>query len=368
MRVDYLIVGSGLTGAVIARILADRGRDVLVLDRRSHAGGNVHDYQHQSGIRIHTYGPHYFRTSSERIWSFVGRFAEFDKYEACLQTLVDGQLEKWPVTKGYIRRAIGDDWKPAFQGAPRNFEEASLAMMPERVYEKFVKNYTAKQWGVPPHWLSPRLAKRFEVRDDHDPRLVRHKYQGLPRNGYAAFVQNLLQGIPVILNCEYHRLTASYEHRKALIFTGAIDEFFGFDLGRLAYRGQRREHAYYPEAEYLLPCGQVNNPDPANGPHIRTLEWKHMMPAELREAQKGSVLTRETPHSPSDPNEYEYPFPDDRNLQLYEHYWARAASMPDLHICGRLGEYRYYDMDQAIARAMVLAKLIMKKRSRKQTV
>src|SRR5262249_22159333 len=190
----------------------------------------------------------------------------------------------------------------------RNFEEASLAMMPKGVYEKFVKNYTAKQWGVPPHWLSPRLAKRFEIRDDDDPRLVRHKYQGLPRNGYAAFVQSLLQGIPVILNCEYHRLTAKYVHRKALIFTGAIDEFFGFELGRLGYRGQRREHTYYPEAEYLLPCGQVNNPDPANGPHIRTLEWKHMMPAVLRESHKGSVLTRETPHSPSDPNEYEYPF------------------------------------------------------------
>src|SRR5262249_27105026 len=143
---------------------------VLIVDRRSHVGGNVHDHPHSSGIRIHTYGPHYFRTNSPTLWSFVNRFAEFYRYEACLQTLVDGRLERWPLTKEYIRRAVGEHWTVSFKGVPRNFEETSLAMMPESIYEKFVKNYTRKQWGVAPQRLSAGLAKRFDVRDEDAPR------------------------------------------------------------------------------------------------------------------------------------------------------------------------------------------------------
>jgi UDP-galactopyranose mutase len=360
MRVDYLVVGSGLTGAVIARMLSDKGRDVLVLDRRSHVGGNVHDHAHPSGLRIHTYGPHYFRTNSLPLWSFVNRFAEFYRYEACLQTLVDGRLERWPLTKEYIRRAVGEYWSVAFKGVPRNFEEASLAMMPEWIYEKFVKNYTRKQWGVPPQRLSAGLAKRFDIRNEDDPRLMRHKFQGLPRNGYAAFMENLLKGIPVVLNCDYLKDGGAWTYRRGLIFTGPIDEFFGFELGRLHYRGQLREHSYFADADFLQPCGQVNNPDPLAGPHIRTLEWKHMMPVTWRRDARGTVLTRETPYSPPNPNDYEYPFPDEVNAQLYRRYRRRAALIPKLFICGRLGEYRYYDMDQAIGRAMALAKKILK--------
>jgi UDP-galactopyranose mutase len=300
MQVDYLVIGSGLTGAVVARQLADVGHEVLVVDRRCHVGGNVHDHHHPSGIRIHTYGPHYFRTASDTIWEFVNRFSRFYRYEAALKALVDGAYENWPIAASYIHRTIGTA-RPSFAGRPSNFEEASLAMMPAAIYQKFVKGYTEKQWGVPAYQLSATLAGRFDVREDDEPRLKRHKHQGIPEEGYAVFMCNLLAGIPVLLNYDYLRNRDRIRARKLLVYTGPIDEFFGFRFGKLKYRGQRRIHEYLPETDFAQPCGQVNNPSPFGGPHIRTLEWKHMMPAEHASRIKGTVLTREiteTPHEP----------------------------------------------------------------------
>ena len=171
---DYLVVGSGLTGATIARMLADSGARVLVLDRREHLGGNVHDREHESGIRIHAYGPHYFRTRSDEVWDFVNRFARFYSYEARVMTHIDGTYEHWPVAASYINRTVGPAWQPAFTGVPSNFEEAALSIMPWHVYELFVKEYTEKQWGVPASHLSADLCRRFDVRLDDDPRLTPH--------------------------------------------------------------------------------------------------------------------------------------------------------------------------------------------------
>ena len=359
LNADYVVVGSGLTGATIARFLSDAGRDVVVLEKRAHLGGNVHDHKHPSGVRIHTYGPHYFRTGSEEIWEYVNRFAEFYKYEAVVKSQVDGRIENWPIAASYIRRTVGENWKPPFTGLPRNFEEASLAMMPEPVYRKFVKGYSEKQWGVRATELSADLAKRFDVRQDDEPRLMRHKYQGIPRDGYAEFTRNMLAGIPVIPHFDYLKHKDLIKSRKLLVFTGPIDEFFGYDLGRLRYRGQRREHSYIADKDFVQPCGQVNNPDPTTGPHIRTLEWKHMMAPEEMPRIKGTVLTREYTYSPEDTNHQEYPFPDRQNQELYKKYRARAEAIPGLLICGRLGEYRYYDMDQAIGRAMMLSRQLL---------
>lgn len=359
MNIDYLIVGSGLTGATIARGLHDAGRSVLVIDRRNHMGGNVHDHVHPSGIVIHTYGPHYFRTNDDDLWAFVNRFSSFYTYEPCLKSLVDGQYENWPIAGSYIKRVIGDKWAPDFTGKPSNFEEASLSIMPRLIYEKFVKGYSEKQWGVPAHELQPNLAKRFDVREDDEPRLMRQKYQGIPVKGYAGFMASLLQGIPVLLNFDYLKNRESFKPLRKTIFTGPIDELFDFKFGKLAYRGQRREHEYLPTATFIQPCGQVNNPSTDNGPHIRSLEWKHMMPKELADRITGSVITREITESPTDPGNYEYPFPDDKNRSLYEQYRVLADQNPTLLVCGRLGEYRYFDMDQAIARARLLTKNLL---------
>lgn len=358
-RIEYLIVGSGLTGATIARVLTDAGHRVLVLERRAHLGGNVHDHLHSSGIRIQTYGPHTFRTGSDRIWNYVRRFGNFFDYQAEIKTLVDGRIENWPIAASYVRRAVGEDWQPGFRGKPHNFEQASLRLMPRVVYEKFIKGYTEKQWGVPASALDVSLAKRIEFRPDDDPYLVHRKYQALPRDGYAAFMCAMLEGIPVYTGVDYLRQRKEFLATRKLIFTGPIDEFFDFELGRLAYRGQVRTHAYFPDTATAQSYFQINNPDPANGAHIRTLEWKHLMPRAQQEHLRGTVLTRETPFSPTDPNQYEYPFPDAANAALYARYRKRADALPDVLICGRLGEYRYYDMDQAIARALMLARRLL---------
>ena len=277
MNTEYLVIGSGLTGSVIARILFDNECGVQVIERRNHIAGNVHDHVHVSGIPIHSYGPHYFRTNSDDLWRFVNRFSSFRPYVARVLTLVDGQCEHWPVVNSYIKRVAGTDNPPIRIRKPRNFEEAALNLMPQVIYEKFVRGYTEKQWGIAAIYLAPELVRRFEVREDEDTRLFRHRYQGIPTNGYTEFVRRMLDGIPLLLNVDYlrHRnvLTASCK----IIFTGPIDEYFDFDLGRLAYRGQQREHTYHPNAGFLLDCAQINNPDPALGAHIRTLEWKHMM-------------------------------------------------------------------------------------------
>ncbi len=362
MDADYLVVGSGLTGATIARLLVDAGCTVLVLDRRPHWGGNAYDEVHPSGIRTHKYGPHYFRTGSDKIWSFVNRFASFYSYEASLKSFVDGCHENWPVAGSYIRRTVGQGWTPEFHGEATNFEEAALAIMPRAIYEKFVKGYTEKQWGVPARTLSPALARRFDVRDDDDPRLTpRKKYQGLPVRGYAAFMQRLLAGIPLILNCDYLKNRETFASSRNVVFTGPIDEYFDFDLGPLRYRAQHREDEYVSGVDYVQPCAQVNNPDPSRGAHIRALEWKHMMPVKWAKQITGTLLTRETAVDPTDPSCYEYPFPDEANQSLYRAYRARADRIPRLLVCGRLGEYRYYDMDQAIGRAMQLARRLLEK-------
>jgi UDP-galactopyranose mutase len=360
MQVDFLVVGSGLTGATIARTLADAGCEVLILERRSHVGGNVHDHLHPSGVRIHTYGPHYFRTNSDEIWRYVNRFGEFFPYQAIVQTMVDGKLEQWPIAARYIAREAGPDWKPVHDRRPTNFEEACLAVMPRSAYEKFVKGYTEKQWGHAATSLSAKLARRFEVRSDDDPRFSRHRHQGIPRAGYAEFMRELLRGIPVVLNCDYVAMRQTFKARQLLIFTGAIDEFFSYDRGKLDYRAQSREQVFLPHVDYVQTCGQINNPSPHSGAHIRTLEWKHMMPPDQAATIRGTVITRESPYSPQNSDHYEYPFPDRRNQFLYEAYRARAAREERLMICGRLGEYRYFDMDQAIGRALRLARKILR--------
>lgn len=356
MKFNYVVVGSGLTGAVIARELHDHGESVIVLDRRTHLGGNVHDYVHSSGINVHTYGPHYFRTNDDDLWGFVNRFSEFYKYEPQLKSFVDGRYENWPIAGSYINEKIGAQWVPDFQGKPINFEEASLSIMPRLVYEKFVKGYSEKQWGVPATQLSASLAKRFDVRLDDEPRLMRHKYQGIPKLGYSNFMTQILKGIPVVLNFDYLKNKQVFVPNKKLIFTGPIDEFYNFDMGKLKYRGQKRVSRYISDVSYAQPCGQINNPSSSNGSHIRTLEWKHMMPAEFASKIQGTLLTDEITFTPEDPNEYEYPFPDDENAKLYSIYRGRADADEKLLICGRLGEYRYFDMDQAIARARYLTR------------
>lgn len=332
---DFLVVGSGLTGATIARLLHDQGHRVLVLEQRDHVGGNVHDHL-RHGIRVHTYGPHYFRTNNPRIWAWVNRFAEWWEYEPCLLSEVDGELYPWPPTADVVERFTDDP--RLHEGRVTNFEEASLTMMPEGVYRRFVEGYTRKQWGCDPVTLSPDLAGRFDVRTT-DLRLKPHRWQGVPVHGYHSLMQSLLEGIRVELGTPWDH----HPRGAHVVYTGPLDAYHQHRLGKLGYRQQHRTHHWHPEVDQWQPCGQVNNPGP--GAHIRTLEWKHMQPTPA----KGTVITMETPMAGG----YEYPIPDATNRELAVRY--KRIPTPGVTICGRLGEYRYYDMDQAIGRAMRIA-------------
>lgn len=351
-QVDYLVVGSGLTGATIARLLADAGRDVTVVDRRSHLAGNVADTLHPSGIRYCLRGPHYFRTQSDRIWEFATRFSDFYPYAAEVLTCIDGETVPWPLTSEYIRRKVGD-WSPSFTGTPSNFEEQSLAMMPRAIYDKAVRPYTELQWGVPASSLAASLARRFDVRDTDERRLTPGaKYQGLPIAGYSAWVAEMLRGIDVRLDYDYLQRRDELTARNRLVFTGPIDEYYNFEYGKLHYRGQRREHTFIAGVSSAQAGAQVNNP---SGPHIRSLEWRKMMRPDETVNLTGTLITTETPTHAVRPDDYEYPFPDATAANLYSRYRRRAETDAHLVFAGRLGTNRYLDMDQAIAAAMKVA-------------
>ncbi len=307
------------------------------------------------GIRIHKYGPHYFRCSVPRIWEYVNRFDSFYSYEAVVKSTVDERLEDWPVNRTYLERAGLTRWQPGHSRPAANFEEACLQKMPQLVYDKFVKGYTEKQWGVKAVSLSPALADRVELRRNGDPRLTPgRRFQGLPERGYSRLLQRMLEGIPQVLNCDYLHNRRRIRYRRWLIYTGPIDDYFAGCYGRLTYRGQQRRHYYFPDIECYQPSVQINNPDPAAGPHIRTIEWKHLASPEQVRGMRGTLITRETPFTPTVADNYEYPFPDVLNRDRYDRYRKLADRITGVLICGRLGEYRYYDMDQAIARAMKL--------------
>lgn len=355
MEIDYLIIGAGLTGSTIARLLYEKKYKVLILERRNHIGGNIYDYNHASGIKVHKYGPHYFRTNSDKIWSFVNRFSNFYKYEAEVKTIIDDNIENWPITKDYIINNIGIDWKPAFNGIPQNFEEAALSLMPKSIYNKFIRDYNIKQWGKQPKELETNLIKRFDIRENHELKLILNKkYQGLPTDGYSNMISNMIKDIPIILGFDFIKNRNTFNPKKMTIYTGPIDEFFNFDLGKLEYRGQKRVHKYLPYTNWYQSHVQINNPSLKNGTYIRRIEWKHLLPYYSRTHIKGTVITDEIPFTPSNPQNYEYPFPSNKNKLLYKQYEKRAFKTSKLLICGRLGEYKYYDMDQAIGRAMSL--------------
>jgi UDP-galactopyranose mutase len=359
LTADYVVVGSGLTGATVARLLHDAGRQVLVLERRPVVGGNVVDAVHQpSGIRYGLYGPHYFRTNSDKVWEFVQRFGEWRPFEARVKCLVDGRYESWPLSKVYLDKF---KWLPSERDAS-NLEERALQLMPRTIYEKFVKGYNEKQWGRPCTELLPSLCSRFDIREDDD-RLSLKKHQALPKDGYSALMERMLHGVPCLTNTGFFNSTGVRWARKKLIYTGPIDEYFGFDLGWLEYRGQRRDIT-----ENGLRYLQVNFPGdmpyategfwpwPYKCHALRAINWRFM-----QEQDPGKDLTTwENPYTPTDSDASEYPVPTRANADLAAAYSRRADALPGVVFAGRLGRYKYLDMDEAIGAAMRVAEELLK--------
>lgn len=351
-----LVVGAGLTGATCARLLADKGHEVHLKDRRLFVGGNCADYVHQQAhMLINRYGPHYFRTNSEKIWRFVQRFAEWKPWAAEVLAFDGREYQHWPVTVEWCEK------HPTI-ACPEidynTFKGAALSILPPHAYKAFVEGYTEKQWGVPCDQLSYKLAQRLELRVGDDRRLKQSQYQALPVGGYTRMIERMLSGTQVELGRECDdNMARGYDK---VIWTGPIDAFFNYAFGELRYRTQTRVNTWHPNVQHVQPAVQINYPQ-TEVPIIRSIDWSYTSDVMSNDERIGTVITTETPGDAESEDQYEYPFPDEANAQLYNRYRDFAATgdyfaTEDNHVIfgGRLGTYRYLDMDAAIGHAMAL--------------
>ena len=357
-RYDYLIVGSGIFGCVAARELTDRGRSCLVTDKRPHIGGNVY-CEDIDGITVHKYGAHIFHTDSKKVWDYVNRFVRFLPYEHRVTAKSGGESYSLPFNMNTFRQIWGaaspEEAKAriARQSGgitePSNLEEQAVSLVGRDIYEKLVKGYTEKQWGKDCRELPASIIKRLPLRFEYDDRYFTDKYQGIPQGGYNVLTDKLLEGIPNLVGMSYQRLIKEFPSiADKVIFTGPIDEFFEYRLGRLEYRSLRFEEERLDIPDYQ---GQaVVNYCDSEIPYTRIIEHKHFTGAE----SPRTVITREYPAEWQPGQEAYYPINDERNNELYRQYRELAREYPNIIFAGRLGEYKYYDMDDTVAAALEL--------------
>ena len=387
MRYDYLIVGTGLFGAVFAHEMKKAGIKCLCIDKRKTLGGNVYTEEWQ-GIQVHKYGAHIFHTSDKKIWDYVNQFAEFNNYVNSPLAVYGQELynlpfnmntfsKMWGIKTPKEAKAIIESQRAQYHfEEPANLEEQALSLVGRDVYEKLVKGYTEKQWGRDCKELPAFIIKRLPVRFTYDNNYFNDRYQGIPIGGYTSIVEKLLEGIPVKLGVSYkefiagagcrvpgrHAVNCSGELEAddrgdtfdKVLYTGMIDEYFDYALGELGYRGLRFEHERV-EAANLQGVAVMNFTD-RETPYTRSIEHKHFEPQNASLAKKPvTVVTKEYPADWHRGDEAYYPVNDEKNQALYEKYAARAASERVI-FGGRLGEYKYYDMDKTVERALALAR------------
>ncbi|MBQ4600098.1 MAG: UDP-galactopyranose mutase [Oscillospiraceae bacterium] len=357
-KYDYLVVGAGLYGAVFARQAADAGKSVLVIDRRSHIAGNVYT-KPVEGIQVHVYGAHIFHTNNKEVWSYVNRFAEFNRFTNSPVANYKGEIYSLPfnmytfnrmwgvVTPEQAAKEIARQRQAAGITQPKNLEEQAISLVGTDIYEKLVKGYTEKQWGRPCSQLPAFIIKRLPVRLSYDNNYFNALYQGIPIGGYTAMVERMLEGIPVKLGVDYLENKASWDAvADRVVYTGAVDAYFGYRLGALEYRSVRFE------TEVLdMPSFQGNaavNYTDRETPWTRIIEHKFF---EFGQQSK-TVISREYSMQWKPGDEPYYPVNDEKNGALYRQYKALADGEEKVIFGGRLGEYKYYDMDAVIAGAL----------------
>ena len=355
---DYLIVGAGLYGAIFARELTDAGKKVLVIDKRDHIAGNIYT-ESVEGINVHIYGAHIFHTNDKRAWEYVNRFAEFNRYTNSPVANYNGELYSLPfnmytfnkmwgvVTPDEAAAKIEEQRKAAGITEPKNLEEQAISLVGTDIYEKLIKGYTQKQWGRPCTELPSFIIKRLPVRLTFDNNYFNALYQGIPMGGYTKMIENMLDGIEVRLGVDYleERETLDKEAAK-IVYTGPIDAFFDYKLGPLEYRSVRFE------TEVLdMPNFQGNavvNYTDDKTPFTRIIEHKFF---EFGTQEK-TVISREYSSAWKLGDEPYYPVNDDKNGALYQEYKKLADECKNVIFGGRLGEYKYYDMDAVVVRAL----------------
>ncbi len=370
-RYDYLIVGAGLYGAVFAHEMKRQGRQVLVIDRRAHIAGNIYTEQ-VLDIQVHKYGAHIFHTSDRKIWEYVNRFAEFNHYINSPIAYYKGELYNLPfnmntfsrmwgvVTPAEAKARIAEQIGVLQITDPQNLEEQALSLVGTDVYEKLVKGYTEKQWGRDCKELPAFIIKRLPLRFTYDNNYFNDRYQGIPVGGYTAMVEKMLQGIEVRTGVSYREFAVEQEtadgivvsdhagntYRK-VVYTGMLDEYFDYSLGHLEYRSLRFETEQMPQCDNYQGNAVVNYTE-REVPYTRVIEHKHF---EFG-TQQGTVITREYPAEWREGDEPYYPVNDERNSALLKKYQELASGRPHIVFGGRLGQYRYYDMDKVIAAAL----------------
>jgi UDP-galactopyranose mutase len=364
MHYDYLIVGAGLYGAVFAHEATAKGKRVLVIDRRSHIAGNVHT-QLQNGIWVHKYGAHIFHTSDERVWAYVNRFATFNHFVNSPVAVWNDELYNLPFnmntfskmwgirTPQEAREIIERQRSEAGTEEPRNLEEQAIRLVGKDIYEKLIKGYTQKQWGRPCTELPAFIIRRLPVRFTYDNNYFNDTHQGIPIGGYTAMVERLLEGAEVRLNLTYrdyleaNASAAEPDTFDKVLYTGAIDEYFGYSLGALEYRSLRFEEETLEGCDNYQGNAAVNYTS-ADVPYTRIIEHKHF---EFG-TQPDTVITREYPATWKPGDEPYYPVNNEKNDALFRKYRELADREENVIFGGRLGEYRYYDMDKVILAAL----------------
>ena len=358
MKYEYLIAGAGLFGAVFAHEMTLRGKKCLVVEKRSHIGGNVYTRE-QSGIQVHQYGAHIFHTSRKDIWNYVNQFAEFNQYINSPIAVYHNELYNLPFNMNTFSRMwnvrtpaeaqakIREQVESLHITEPKNLEEQALSLVGRDVYEKLVKGYTEKQWGRDCKDLPAFIIKRLPVRLTYDNNYFNDRFQGIPIGGYTQIVEQLLKGSDVLLNTDYFSFAKEHpDAAERTLFTGRIDAFYGCRFGALAYRSLRFETEELPIENYQ--GNAVVNYTAREVPYTRIIEHKHF---EFG-TQPTTIITREYPAEWHDGAEPYYPVNDAANNELYQQYDSLAAKEEHVLFGGRLGQYKYYDMDKVIAAAL----------------
>ena len=359
-KYNYLIVGAGLFGSVFAHEANEKGKKCLVIDRRAQIGGNIY-CENKDGINIHKYGAHIFHTSNKKIWEYVNRFVEFNNYVNSPVANYHGEIYNLPFNMNTFSKMWGiatpaqaaakiAEQKAAAAGEPQNLEEQAISLVGRDIYEKLIKGYTEKQWGRDCKELPAFIIRRLPVRYTYDNNYFNDRFQGIPIGGYNPLIEKLLDGSDVKLGVDYNKEKDAYKDiAEKIIYTGSIDEYFAYQLGRLEYRGLRFETERLEQENYQGVA--VMNFTAREVPYTRIIEHKHFEFGH----QPVTYITREYPCEWKPGDEAYYPVNNEKNQSLYKKYAELAKSEPKVIFGGRLAEYKYYDMDKVIVSALNLA-------------
>jgi UDP-galactopyranose mutase len=352
---DYLIVGAGFAGSVLAERLA-RGsnKKVILCDRRPHIGGNAYDHYNEAGILVHKYGPHIFHTNSREVFEYLSRFTQWRSYQHRVRACVDGQIVPIPINLDTINSLYGlnltsfevaDFFKKVAEPIEhiKTSEDVVVSQVGRELYEKFFRNYTRKQWGLDPSELDSSVTSRIPTRTNRDDRYFTDTYQAMPLYGFTRMFENMLDhpNIKVLLNCDYREIEKDIAFRE-MIYTGPVDAFFGYCYGKLPYRSLEFKHETHNVATFQ-PAPVINYPN--EHLYTRVTEFKYLTG---QEHAKTSIVY-EFPRSEGDAY---YPIPRRENAALYAKYKALADRTPQIHFVGRLATYKYYNMDQIVGQAL----------------